>query len=184
MQYLERIDATDRTDGTPAPPRLRQVGPDTGRLLAILAASAPTDDAIEVGTSAGYSTMWLSLGCHITGARLTTFEILPRKIALARETLDLCHLEDSVRLVADDAREHLASFPAIAFCFLDAEKAIYGECYEEIVPRLVPGGLLVADNATSHESALRSMLTHVEKDERVDAMIVPIGNGLLLCRKN
>ena len=66
---------------------------------------------------------------------------------------------------------------------LDAEKEVYSDCYELIVPRLVKGGLLVADNATSHGEALAPMLQHALNDERVDALIVPIGKGELVCRK-
>lgn len=71
----------------------------------------------------------------------------------------------------------------IAFCFLDAEKEVYGECYELVIPRLVAGGLLIADNAINHRETLQPMLERALADERVDALIVPIGKGELLCRK-
>ena len=63
-------------------------------------------------------------------------------------------------------------------------KEIYAECYEAIVPRLAPGGLLVADNAISHQAALAPMLHRALNDERVDALLVPIGKGELVCRKH
>ena len=91
--------------------------------------------------------------------------------------------QDVVELVSGDALKHLDSIDEISFCFLDAEKEIYGDCYEAVVPKLVPGGILVADNAINHREALQPMLDRALADDRVDAMIVPIGKGELLCRK-
>ncbi len=183
MAHLERLDAADRTDGTPRVQRLRQIPPETGRFIALLAASAPDGACIEIGTSAGYSALWLALACRETGRSVTTFECLEEKAGLARETFRIVGLEDVVRLVVGDARDFLGSIDGISFCFLDAEKEVYGECYEMVVPRMVPGGLLVADNAINHRAALQPMLDRALGDERVDAMIVPIGKGELVCRK-
>lgn len=183
MQYLEQRDAQDRQDGTPHAQRLRQVPPETGKFLALLAASAPQGTYLEIGTSGGYSTLWLALACKTLGRSITTFEVLPEKAALARETFRLAKVDSIVTLVEGDARDYLPQYEQIAFCFLDAEKAIYGECYEIVIPRLVKGGLLVADNAINHQEALKPMLDRALADERVDALIVPIGKGVLVCRK-
>ena len=183
MHVLEQIDARDRLDGTPRLQRLRQVPPETGRFLALLAAGAPPGQIIEIGASAGYSTLWLALACLQQNRRLTTFELLPGKAILARQTFRLAGVEHIVTLVEADARPHLAQINAIAFCFLDAEKEIYAECYETVVPRLVKGGLLLADNAINHQQVLQPMLDRALADERLDALIVPIGKGVLVCRK-
>lgn len=183
MRRLEDIDARDRSDGTPRLQRLRQIPPETGRFLALIAASAPNGRFIEIGTSAAYSTMWLGLACRATGRRLETFEVLPEKAAMAKETLQRAGMEDTVTLIHGDAREFLADYSDIAFCFLDAEKEVYLDCYELLVPRMVSGGLLLADNAINHKVALESFLNRALADERVDALVVPIGKGELLCRK-
>lgn len=183
MKFLEAADARDRADGTTLAKRLKQITPDVGRLLAILAAAAPAGDCIEIGTSAGYSTLWLAMACRISGRKLTTFEILPEKVALARETFRIAGLTDFVELIQDDALRHIDRLKNIAFCFLDADKETYTPCYEAVIPELVLGGILAADNVTSHESALRPMLQRALTDERVDAVIVPIGRGELICRK-
>jgi predicted O-methyltransferase YrrM/NTP pyrophosphatase (non-canonical NTP hydrolase) len=183
MRHLEEIDAQDRQDGTPRLQRLRQIPPETGRFLALMAASSPSGAWIEIGASAGYSTLWLALACRETGRTLTTFEVLEEKVALARETFRLAGVEDVVTLIAGDAREYLADCHDIAFCFLDAEKDVYADCYELVVPRLVAGGLLVADNAINHQETLQPMLDRALSDGRVDALIVPIGKGELVCRK-
>jgi predicted O-methyltransferase YrrM len=183
MRYLEQIDAQDRLDGTPRLQRLRQIPAETGQFLALLAASAPEGMTIEIGTSAGYSTLWLAIACEAAGRTITTFELLPEKAALARETFRVAQVEGVVKLVAGNVLDSLAHYDNIAFCFLDAEKEVYDVCYEAVVPKLVSGGLLVADNALNHRETLQPMLDRALNDTRVDALIVPIGKGELVCRK-
>ena len=88
-----------------------------------------------------------------------------------------------VELIEGDARDFLKEEKNISFCFLDAEKEVYDECYDLIIPNMVKGGLLVADNAINHYDTLKPMIEKALSDERVDALIVPIGKGELLCRK-
>jgi predicted O-methyltransferase YrrM len=183
MQELEAIDLRDRIDGTPHSKRLRQVSPEVGRLIALLAASAPAGPCIEIGTSAGYSTLWLALAARATGCRVTTFDIDAHKIELARATFAATGVADVIDLIHGDALEHLPTYTGIGFCFLDAEKDIYGPAYDLVVPRMATGGILIADNAISHETELRPMLDRALRDDRVDAVLVPIGTGDLICRR-
>ena len=60
---------------------------------------------------------------------------------------------------------------------------MYGSCYDAVVPKLVPGGLLVADNAINHRATLQPMIDAALVDRRVDALVVPIGKGELVCRR-
>jgi predicted O-methyltransferase YrrM len=184
MGELERIDSRDRADGTPRLRRLRQIPSGTGRFIALMAAAAPAGRCLEIGTSAGYSTLWLALACRATGRTVTTYEILDEKAELARRTFTAAGVLDVVDFVHADALDHLPGCGGIAFCFLDAEKEIYGPCYEAVVPNLVRGGLLVADNAINHEATLRPMIERALHDDRVDALVVPVGKGELVCRKN
>jgi predicted O-methyltransferase YrrM len=183
MRQLEEMDARDRTDGTTQFERLRQVTPEIGRFIALLAASAPDGVYLEIGTSGGYSALWLALACREVGRKITTFEISEDKAAIARETFSQAGVEDVVKLVVGDARDHIREYENISFCFLDAEKKDYGGLYELVVPRMVQGGLLVADNAVSHADILAPVLTRAQEDERVDALVVPIGRGELVCRR-
>ncbi len=183
MRELEAQDAIDREDGTPRGQRLRQIPPVTGRFLALLCASAPKGGVLEVGTSGGYSSLWLSLACRERGDRLTTFEILDEKLARAHETFVAAGLSGQIQLIHGDAREVISGYTGIAFCFLDAEKDIYLDVYEKVVPNLVPGGILAADNATNHAESLAEFLARAENDPRVDALVVPVGKGVLVCRK-
>lgn len=184
MHELEEIDSRDRQDGTPQSQRLRQIPPETGRVLAFLAASAPTEGAwLEIGTSAGYSALWISLAARLHSKTLVTFELLPTKAALAKETFKAAKLGGMVELKNGDARGHISDYAEIAFCFLDAEKEMYAEIYELVCPKLVPGGLLIADNVISHRQYLTKFLSLVEENPDIDHIILPVGKGLLVCRK-
>jgi predicted O-methyltransferase YrrM len=183
MKYLEELDARDRVDGTSRLQRLRQVPPETGRFIALVAATAPEGTYIEIGTSAGYSTLWLALACRQLGREIITFELLSGKARLAEETFRVTGVEEVVNLIVGDARELVQNYKQISFCFLDAEKDMYADCYEAVVPNLVSGGLLVADNAINHRETLQPMLDRALSDSRVDALIVPVGKGELVCRK-
>lgn len=184
MQYLEKIDRLDRTDGTPKGRRLRQITPDTGRFLAIMAASAPPGMIVELGTSAGYSTLWLSLAAKLRNQKLVTFEMDPLKAEIARETFEVAHVTAFVELKVGDARTGLGTLDQIGFCFMDLEKEHYQECFDLLLPRLLPGGLLIADNVISHQQSLTPFVSNCLQDPSVDAVVVPIGKGELVCRKN
>lgn len=183
MHYLESLDKKDRLDGKPPLQRLRQIPPETGKFIALLAAAAPKGTCLEIGTSAGYSTLWLALACKELGRKLVTFEVLEEKTRLAKETFKVAGVEEVIELITGDAREYLHKYRNVSFCFLDAEKEVYYDCYEKVVPNMVSGGLLVADNAISHKDELKTMLKRALNDQRVDALVVPIGRGELVCRK-
>jgi predicted O-methyltransferase YrrM len=183
MHYLESLDKKDRLDGKSPLQRLRQIPPETGKFIALLSATAPKGTYLEIGTSAGYSTLWLALACKELGRKLVTFEVLEEKARLAKETFKVAGVEEIIELITGDAREYLHNYRNISFCFLDAEKEVYYDCYEKVVPNMVSGGLLVADNAISHKDELKAMLKRALNDQRVDALVVPIGRGELVCRK-
>ncbi len=183
MKELKELGTRQRADGTPRMQRLREVPEEVGRFLAILAAGAPDGRWVEIGTSAGYSTLWLALAAREAGRRVTTFEILDAKAALARETFAAAQVEDVVEFVHADVREGLAGVEGIAFAFLDSEKEDYAELYELVVPKLVPGGLLVADSVVDFRDEVQPMLDRAFADERVDAVVVPFLTGQLLARK-
>jgi predicted O-methyltransferase YrrM len=184
MSALEAVDAIDRLDGTPKARRLRQIPPETGKLLALLAAGAPPGLVLEIGTSGGYSSLWLTLACRERGDRLVTFEEDVDKVSLARQTFHLTGVEHLVQVVQGNALDLLPQYPGVAFCFLDIEKDAYLACYQSVVPNLVPGGLLCADNVISHASELEQFLEDVHSDSRLDALVVPVGKGVLVCRKS
>jgi len=115
--------------------------------------------------------------------KIKTFEILKEKIRLAEETFRESKIEKYIDLVEGDARDYLKEEKNISFCFLDAEKEVYEDCYDLIIPNMVKGGLLLADNAINHHETLKPMIDKALSDLRVDALVVPIGKGELVCRK-
>jgi predicted O-methyltransferase YrrM len=183
MKYLEAIDAQDRVDGTDRMKRLRQIPPETGKFIALQAALAPKGNIIEIGTSAGYSALWLSLTASLKNCKVITFEVLKDKAALARETFRAAGVDNQVELIEGDALKHLKDYKNIPFCFLDAEKEVYSDCYDLVVPNLAPDGILIADNVISHKETLQLFVDNALRDNIIDAMVIPIGKGLLFCRK-
>ncbi len=183
MAFLEAIDKKDRNDGTPRMERLRQIPPETGKFLSIIASNCPQGQLIEIGTSAGYSTMWLSLAAKERGVKVKTFELLEPKIRMAKETFNKTGIEDFVELVEGDALVNIRQTENVAFCFLDCEKEIYLSCWEIMSSKIVKGGILVADNAISHFETIKPMIEKAQKDERFDSVVVPIGKGELVCRR-
>jgi caffeoyl-CoA O-methyltransferase len=148
-----------------------------------MAASAPEGKFVEIGTSAGYSGLYIGLACREVGANLTTIEISAERAKMAADTFRLAEMDDVIDLKTGDAREFLQDMADISFCFLDAEKEVYFDCYDLIVPRMVNGGLLIADNVISHAAVLQPLVDRAREDTRVDAVVVPIGKGELVCRR-
>jgi caffeoyl-CoA O-methyltransferase len=164
-------------------PALRSVSVDVGRCLALLAMSAPQGPFLELGSSGGYSSLWLSLAARARGVTLTTVEVDEKKVAMARENLARAGAGDSVQAVHGDALDYAIRFEAIAFCFSDLQPPEHNaKVYEKVVPRLVPGGWLIIDNVTSPR-VQTEILNRAEKDPRVDSVLLPFPKGDLICRK-
>jgi predicted O-methyltransferase YrrM len=183
MRQLEEIDKIDRGNGTPRLERLRQIPPETGKFISLMAANCPKGEFVEIGTSAGYSTMWLSLAAKERNIRIKTFEILPEKIKLAKETFKTAGIGKYVDLIEGDFLELGKNIKNIAFCFLDAEKEIYEKCFDLVAPRMVKNGILIADNAIDHYNEIKPMMDKAEKDDRFDCLMVPIAKGEFICRR-
>ncbi len=182
MRALESIDAEERRLKLAARDRLCAVPPETGRFLAILAAAAPIGAIIEIGTSSGYSTLWLTRAALVRRQQVQSFEISPTKLAVARDTFARAGVSDLVRITEGDVREFLTALEPVAFCFMDHDKTQYLECYERLLSILVKGGIVAMDNILSHKEVLAPFVNHVMADPRVDAEVIPIGKGVLVAR--
>jgi predicted O-methyltransferase YrrM len=183
MRDLEARDAVERLGNLPKQQRLAQVPPETGKFIALLCAAAPKGTVFDVGTGVGYASLWLAIACMQRGDKLTTFEIEEEKVLMAQKTFREAGVESIVKVIHDDVRNHISRFPPSAFIFMDAEKDVYLDCYEQIVPNLVPGGIMIANSALSQTQQLSLYLHRAYHDPRVDVLIAPIGKGLLVCRK-
>ena len=181
LRTLEVQDARERDTGTPRGERLRQVTPDVGRFLHTLVLATRPGSVLEIGTSGGYSTIWLAAAAREIGSAVTTLEIDPRKVAVARESLAAAGLAQSATIVEGDAMQYLRSRQdPLPFAFLDAEKEDYETFLSLLVPLLPIGGVLVADNLLSHGEELAGFSRSALGDERLFGLVVPIGRGELL----
>jgi predicted O-methyltransferase YrrM len=178
LEKLAVIGEDNDARETARPRRMLNITRDTGRLLWVLIRATRATRILEVGTSNAFSTIWLADAARATGGRVTTLEVNPDKIALARANLASAGLADVVDVVEGPAAETLATLPGpFDLVFLDADRPSYLTYLELVVPRLRAGGLLVADNVTSHASELTDYLRRVKSHPQLFTVTVPIGNG-------
>jgi caffeoyl-CoA O-methyltransferase len=162
---------------------LRSVFTDVGRCLSLLAMSAPQGAFLELGSSGGYSSLWLSLAARAKGATLTTVDLDERKVALARTNIAQAGADGSVQVFHGDAFDYAGQPEPLAFCFSDIEPPENNaKIYELIVPRLVPGGWLIVDNVSSPR-VQTALINRAKTDTRVDCVLLPFPKGDLICRK-
>lgn len=162
--------------------RLRNVEPDTARLLAVLVRAIRPRTILEFGTSNGYSTLWLADAVRATDGRLVSTDLDPKRSAQAASNLDRAELRDLVELRVQDAAVTLreASDATWDMIFLDAERPAYTSYWPDLVRVLKPGGLLVIDNVISHAEEVREFRELVRADELVSEALAPTGAGALL----
>jgi predicted O-methyltransferase YrrM len=181
LELLERLalfGAANDARETSRPRRMLNITRDTGRLLWILVGATRATRILEVGTSNAFSTIWLADAARAIGGRVTTLEVNPDKVALARVNLASAGVEGVVDIVEGPAAESLARLPGpYDLAFLDADRGSYLTYLELVVPRLRAGGLLVADNVTSHASELVEFLARVKAHPQLFSVTVPLGNG-------
>jgi predicted O-methyltransferase YrrM len=178
LEKLARFGQDNDARETARPRRMLNITRETGRLLWILARATRATRILEVGTSNAFSTIWLADAVRSTGGRVTTLEVNPDKVALARANLAAARLDGLVDIIEGPAADTLSGLPGpFDLVFLDADRPSYLTYLELVVPKLRPGGLLVADNVTSHASELQDYLRRVKTHPELFAVTVPIGNG-------
>jgi predicted O-methyltransferase YrrM len=178
---LEEQDAGERQRDVARAQRLRQITPDVGRFLHALVLARSPRSVLEIGTSSGYSTIWLAAAARHIGGTVTSLEIDPAKVRLAIGNVGEAGVDDVARVIECDAVDYLRQRREPAdFVFLDAEKEDYLAFFELIVPLLAPGGVLVADNLLSHADALAAFRERALGHPQLAAVVVPIGRGELL----
>ena len=164
--------------------RMLNVAPETGRLLAILVRATDAHRILEVGTSNGYSTIWLAWAAHETGGHVTTVERAAAKAAMASTNLRRAGVSHVVTLLEGVALDVLAGQTGpYDLVFLDADRPNYLAYLDLLLPRLRPGGLLVADNIISHAHELGGFLRRVENDSTLETLTLPVGSGVQLTYK-
>jgi predicted O-methyltransferase YrrM len=177
--------ASGRAHDAAQPDRLarwRNVEPETAELLAVLVRAMGARRVLEIGTSNGYSTVWLADAVEAVGGTVVSLEVLAERTALAAEHLARAGLAGVVDLRTVDAGAALAAFDDAAFdlVFLDAERPAYAGYWPDLVRVLARPGLLAVDNAISHADEVADFRALVQADERVTSSLVAIGAGALL----
>jgi len=170
-------DAHDADDGNRAT-RMLNITPDTGEFLAVLAKATGARRILELGTSNGYSTLWLAHAAGSDGT-VATVEMSPEKIAMARANFEQAGLADRITQHAGDAGQVLRAMDDGAFdlVFLDSQRSAYLDWWPDLRRVLRNGGLLVVDNATSHAHEMLAFTEAVKADAGWTTCLVPVGKG-------
>ena len=178
--YAESL-AHDETQ-TERAARWRNLHPDSAALIALLVRAKQARKVLEVGTSNGYSTLWLADAVRDTGGSLRTLEIDKARKKAARQNLREAKLEDFVRMEVCDAGEFLRTYQKYYdVVFLDADRSQYAAYWPHLQRILTkPGSLLVVDNVLSHADEVQAFIALVEADKNFSSMVLDIGAGLLL----
>jgi predicted O-methyltransferase YrrM len=159
--------------------KLLNLEPATAEVVAMLLQIAGTRNVLEIGTSNGYSTIWLAATIGPLGGRVTSIDKDPQKHALARENLAAVDLLRYVDLRLGDATEIAARLTGPFDClFFDADRISAPKQLEILLPKLALPGLLLADNALSHPDQIAGYLARIEEMERISHTIIPVGKGL------
>ncbi len=179
LTRLEMRDEQERAQGLPGAGRIQALHPDSARFLYVLALARGAKGIVEIGTSHGYSTLWLAAAARVNGGKVVTCEVNPERIAAARGNFAAAGLADVIEILEGDARETLRGrSEPVDLLFIDSEKSYYESFFDVVYRRLVKGGLVVADNALSHQDELEDYVAYVENHPNLESVLVPIGRGL------
>jgi predicted O-methyltransferase YrrM len=167
------------------PHRMLNITRDTGQFLSVLVRAVGARRVLEIGTSNGYSTLWLAEAAGSIGGKVTTVELSNIKVAMAAKNFERAGLSTVITQVHGDAGLVLTDARDEDFdlVFLDAERQEYPGWWSNIKRVLRHGGLLVVDNATSHPEQMAPFVALVEADISFITSLVPVGNGEFLATR-
>ena len=184
IRELEDAQHPARRRDVPVTMRAPALHPESARLLHMLVLAGRYRRLLEIGAGFGYSTLWLAEAAHRNGGTLTSCEIEPRRAEANRATIARAGLQAVVTYLVGDARQTLADHPGpFDFVLIDTVKADYVTYFELLIPKMLPNGLIVADNVISHAEELESYLSRVKSHPLYESITVPIGQGLEITRR-
>jgi predicted O-methyltransferase YrrM len=162
--------------------RLRNLEPETAALLALLVRATGARHVLELGTSNGYSTVWLADAVAANSGSLTSVELDPERTTQAAQNLQRAGLRAVVDLRIQDAADTLRQSEDEEWdmIFLDAERPAYTAYWADLVRTLRPRGVLAVDNVLSHSAEVAEFRELVSADERFSEALSPTGAGALL----
>ena len=165
---------------------LLSVGRSTGQLLNLLVRESKAKSILELGTSYGYSAVWLAQAARDTGGKVVTTELSERKSWFAREKLASVGLDTYVDFQVGDTVELLQTLSGpFDFVLVDLWKDLYIPCFDRFVDKLSDGAIVVADNMLFPENSRADAAVYrqrVRDSGRFDTVLLPIGSGLELSR--
>ena len=162
--------------------RYRNIEPESAEFLSILIQTQQSKRILEIGTSTGYSTLWLANAAQSTGGQIITVEIDAERTALAQQNAVEFSLDQQIEFLISDAQIYLASIKEkFDFILLDAERDAYCE-YWNYLPQILKekGGILIVDNVVSHAKEVEEFIHLVKLDPRFMTTTLSIGAGLFL----
>jgi caffeoyl-CoA O-methyltransferase len=174
-----------------------QIGPEQGTFMTLLTQLTGASRALEIGTFTGYSSICIARGLA-DGGQLTCCDVSVEWTSVARKYWELAGVSDRIDLQLRPALETLRALPAsesFDIAFIDADKTGYVGYWDEVVPRIRPGGIVLVDNTLSHGrvvdpdvadenvAGIRAFNDHAVADDRVVLVLLPIGDGLTMARK-
>lgn len=167
------------------PRRMLNITRDTGEFLSVLVAATNAQRVLEIGTSNGYSTLWLAQAVQRIGGHVTTVELSEFKREMAARNFERSGLSGVITQHRGDAGRLLESLNDACFdlIFLDSKRSDYGHWWPDIQRVLAKGGLLVVDNATSHPDEMAEFMALVSKAPDFTTCTVPVGNGEFLATR-
>jgi predicted O-methyltransferase YrrM len=134
--------------------------------------------ALEIGTSNGYSSTWIALGCRQTGGHLTTVEIDDAKVKLATENFRAAGVDSLITLVHGDALREVPRLQGpFEFVFIDAWKQDYVKYLAMVLPMVPPGGVIMAHNTTDSRSQMMDFIERIQTDPQLKTTFVDAGPG-------
>ena len=166
---------------------LLPVGADVGEFLRVLAIGRRPERILELGTSYGYSTLFLADAARECGARVVTTDVDADKQAYARERLAEAGLADHVEFRCGDALEIVAADPGpFGLVLLDIWKTLYVACFEAVYPKLAEEGIVISDNMIYPEGArdaVRALREAIRSKPDLQSVLLPLGSGIELTVK-
>ena len=182
---LEQFGKANDAAATERARRMLNITRATGEFLAVLVKATMARRVLEIGTSNGYSTLWLANAARAIAGAVTSVELAQYKIALAATNFARAGLASHISLVHDDAGRLLERSATSAFdlIFLDSERPQYPAWWPDVRRVLRPGGLLIVDNAVSHRDEMSPFIALVQADRAFSTCLVPVGNGEFLAAR-
>jgi predicted O-methyltransferase YrrM len=184
LTKLEKRRKLEKEKNLPVEKRLRSIPRETGIFFNILLKALKAKRILEIGTSQGYSTIWLGLVVKENGGKVISLENNPESYKNAVKNIREAGLDKVMQIILGDAKETIKKLSGpFDFVFIDAEKVDYITYFDLVFPKVKKNGLIMADNIISHFEILKDFKEYVEKIPQVESMVVPIGTGEMMCLK-